>query len=210
MRAALLLLCGLAAGCASTVPDFAAAPQPVAPPEAGQVILFTGLNWSGESHYATGTDALAQAIRRAGVPSHVYRPGEWAAAAAAVLAARPAPAPLAVYGYSAGGPAAARFAARLAEQGVPVETLVVLESWYSATVPCGTGRAVQFRLQEGDALVPAEPRCAEVRNVVLDAALAARGGGLGHLSVAADAEVRRLLLRQLLDGPRVRRRHAPP
>ncbi len=196
----------LLSACASVLPDFQEAPQPAAPQEAGQVVLFTGLNWSGESHRATGTDALAQDIRRAGVPSHVHRPGNWAKAAEAWLAQGARAGPVAVYGYSAGGPAAARFAERLGEAGLRVETLVVLESWQAVRVPCNVGAAVQYRLEDGEALVPKTPGCVPVRNIVIDDALTARRDGLGHLSVAVDAAVMRAMLGELLQDGQVRRR----
>jgi pimeloyl-ACP methyl ester carboxylesterase len=186
--------------CASLYPGFYEAPQPVVAPELGRVVLFTGLNWSGETHRATGTDALAQEIRRAGVPSDVYRPGEWARAADDVLALEPRPAAIAVYGYSAGGPAAARFAKQLGEAGVQVETMVLLEPWGSAEVACTVRLAIQYRLEQGDTLLPAKQQCTEVRNELIDPDLTARGGGLGHLSVAVDPDVMRLVMRQLVQG----------
>jgi pimeloyl-ACP methyl ester carboxylesterase len=189
-------------------PSFQEAPQPVVAPEVGRVVLFTGLNWSGESYRATGTDALAQEIRRAGIPSNVYRPGEWARAAEDVLTLEPRPSAIAVYGYSAGGPAAARFAQRLGEAGVQVETMVLLDAWGSAEVACTVRLAIQYRLEHGDALSPAKPQCTKVRNELIDADLTARGGGLGHLSVAVDPEVMRLVIRQLVQGGWVRRRDA--
>jgi pimeloyl-ACP methyl ester carboxylesterase len=182
------------------VPGFEEFPQPAAPPEAGRVILFTGLNWSGESHRATGTDALAQEVRRAGVPSYVYRPGEWARATQDVLALKSGPIFLAVYGYSAGGPAATRFAKRLEEAGVQVDTMVVLESWHAAQVPCNVGYAIQYRLDEGSRLAPAHPGCTDVANSLIDAELAPHSAGLNHLSVAADATVMRIMLEHLVTG----------
>lgn len=205
--ASLAILVALPA-CASVVPDFQEAPQPAASPEVGQVVLFTGLNWSGESHRATGTDALAQDIRRTGVPASIYRPGEWDRAADELLSLEPRPSAIAVYGYSAGGPAAARFARRLGEAGVQVETLVLLEAWGSAEVACSVRLAVQYRLEPGAALSPAKPRCTKVHNELIDAELAARGGGLGHLSVAVDPEVMRLVAQQLVEEGGVRRRDA--
>lgn len=192
--------------CASQFPDFQEAPQPAVAPEVGRIVLFTGLNWSGESYRATGTDALAQEIRRAGIPSDVYRPGEWARAADDVLTLEPRPSAIAVYGYSAGGPAAARFARRLGEAGVQVETMVLLDAWGSAEVACTVRLAIQYRLEQGNALSPARPRCTQVQNELIDAELAARGGGLGHLSVAVDPGVMRLVMRQLVQGGWVRRR----
>jgi pimeloyl-ACP methyl ester carboxylesterase len=208
-----LILAGLALltilpACASLVPDFQEAPQPVVGPEVGRVVLFTGLNWSGESHRATGTDALAQEIRRAGIPGNVYRPGEWARAANDVLTLEPRPSAIAVYGYSAGGPAAARFAKRLGEAGIEVETMVLLEAWGSAEVACSVRLAIQYRLERGDALLPAKPQCTAVRNELIDADLTGRGAGLGHLSVAVDPDVMHLVLQQLVQGGWVRRRGA--
>lgn len=203
--AVLALLLSLPA-CASVVPGFQEVAQPAAPPDAGRVVLFTGLNWSGESHRATGTDALAQQIRRAGVPADVFRPGEWDRAATQLLALRPPPAAIAVYGYSAGGPAAARFLERVAGAGLRAETLLVLESWRDATVPCGVGLALQYRLEDGGLLRAARPGCAEVHNELIHPDVASRGGGLGHLSVAADAMVMRMLLGELVRDGRVRRR----
>ena len=203
----LALLAALSA-CASVVPDFQEAPQPAASPEVGQVVLFTGLNWSGESHRATGTDALAQDIRRIGVPASIYRPGEWDRAADDLLSLEPRPSAIAVYGYSAGGPAAARFARRLGEAGVQVETLVLLEAWGSADVACTVRLAVQYRLEPGNAFSPAQPQCTKVQNELIDEELAARGGGLGHLSVAVDPEVMRLVVQQLVQEGWVRRRDA--
>lgn len=188
------------------MPDFQEYPQPAAPPEAGRVVLFTGLNWSGESHRATGTDALAQQVRRAGVPAEVFRPGEWEQAATRLLALSPRPAAIAVYGYSAGGPAAARFLDRVAGAGVRVETLVVLEGWRAARVPCGIGLALQYRLEDGAPLRAEPPGCTPVRNLLIHPDTAARGGGLGHLGVAADAEVMRMLLDELVADGAVRRR----
>jgi pimeloyl-ACP methyl ester carboxylesterase len=202
--AGLALLLTLPA-CASRYPDFREAPQPVAAPEVGRVVLFTGLNWSGETYRATGTDALAQEIRRAGVPGSVYRPGEWARAADEVLTLEPRPSAIAVYGYSAGGPAAARFARRLGEAGIQVETMVLLEAWGSADVACTVRLAIQYRLEHGDALSPAKPQCTKVHNELIDADLAARGG-LGHLSVAVDPDVMRLVKQQLVQDGWVRRR----
>lgn len=204
LLAALAFLATLPA-CASLVPDFQEAPQPIAEPDVGRVVLFTGLNWSGESHRATGTDALAQEIRRAGVPGNIYRPGEWARAADDLLALEPRPAAIAVYGYSAGGPAAARFARRLGEAGIQVETMVLLEAWGSAEVACSVRLAIQYRLEQGDALSPARPQCTQVRNELIDADLA---DGLGHLSVAVDPDVMRLVMQQLVRDGGVRRRAA--
>jgi pimeloyl-ACP methyl ester carboxylesterase len=208
IMAGLVLLAVLPA-CASRIPDFQEAPQPLAAPEAGRVVLFTGLNWSGESHRATGTDALAQEIRRAGIPGHVYRPGEWARAAEEMLALEPRPSAIAVYGYSAGGPAAARFAERLGKAGLQVETMVLLEAWGAAEVACSVRLAIQYRLERGDALSPAEPRCTTVRNELIDADLPGREAALGHLSVAVDPDVMRLVVQQLIQDGGVRRRAAP-
>jgi pimeloyl-ACP methyl ester carboxylesterase len=199
-----LLFFILLPACARLVPGFQEAPQPVAPPEVGQVVLFTGLNWSGESHRATGTDALAQAIRRAGVPSNVYRPGEWAKAADDVLAFEPRPTAIAVYGYSAGGPAAANFAKRLGEAGVQVETMVLLETWGSAQVPCSVRIVIQYQLKPESTLSQTLPQCTEARDVLIGD-LVAHAGNLGHLSVAVDPEVMRLAMQQLIQGGRVRR-----
>jgi pimeloyl-ACP methyl ester carboxylesterase len=196
----------LLSACASTYPGFQEAPQPVAAPEVGRVVLFTGLNWSGESHHGTGTDALAQEIRHAGVPASVYRPGDWARAVDDVLTLEPRPHAIAVYGYSAGGSAAARFARRLGAAGVQIETMVLLEAWSSAEVACSVRMAVQFRLQQGGTLSPAQPRCTRVREELVDPDLAARAG-LGHLSVAVDPDVMHLVLRQLVQGGGVRRRN---
>lgn len=194
------------AGCASVVPGFEELPQPAAPPEAGQVVLFTGLNWSGESHRATGTDALAQEIRRAGIPAVIYRPGDWARAAEEFLAQSPRPAAVAVYGYSAGGRAAARFASRIGEAGVPVQTMVLLETWGRAQAACTVRLALQFRLDPGEALSPAEPRCTAVRDQMIDTELVTHRDRLGHLSVAVDPVVMRLVMRELVRNGEVRRR----
>jgi pimeloyl-ACP methyl ester carboxylesterase len=202
--AGLVLLAGLPS-CASRFPNFQEAPQPAAPPESGRVILFTGLNWSGESHSGTGTDALAQEIRRAGVPSTVYRPDDWARATDEILTLEPRPSAIAVYGYSAGGTAAARFAERLGGAGVQVETMVLLEAWRSAEVACSVRFAIQYRLQPGEALSPERPQCTRVSNELIDADLVARGG-LEHLSVAVDPDVMRLVMQQLVQGNWVRRR----
>ncbi|WP_159993707.1 thioesterase domain-containing protein [Roseomonas sp. 18066] len=183
--------------------------QPIAAPEVGRVVLFTGLNWSGESYRATGTDALAQDLRRGGVPATVHRPGEWARAADDLLALAPRPQAIAVYGYSAGGPAAARFARRLGEAGLPVETMVLLDAWGSAEVACSVRLTVAYRLQPGEAPSPARPGCARVQDTVIDADLAPGLGGLGHFSVAVDATVMRLVVEQLVQDGRVRRRPAP-
>jgi pimeloyl-ACP methyl ester carboxylesterase len=197
----------LLSACASRVAVFQEARQPAASPEAGRVVLFTGLNWSGESHRGTGTDALAQEIRRAGVPTDVYRPGEWARAVDDVLRLEPRPAAIAVYGYSAGGSAAARFAKRLGAAGVQIETMVLLEAWSSAKVACNVRLAIQYRLEQGGGLSPTEPRCTRVREELVDPDLAAREG-LGHLSVAVNPDVMRLVLRQLVREGWVRRRAA--
>jgi pimeloyl-ACP methyl ester carboxylesterase len=197
----------LLSACASTVPDFREAPQPAASPEAGRVVLFTGLNWSGESHRGTGTDALAQEIRRAGVPADLYRPGEWARAVDEVLRLEPRPAAIAVYGYSAGGSAAARFAKRLGAAGMRIETMVLLEAWSPAEVACNVRLAIQYRLEQGGRLFSTRPRCTTLREELVDPDLAAREG-LGHLSVAADPDVMRLVLRQLVRDGWVRRRDA--
>ncbi|WP_207553686.1 thioesterase domain-containing protein, partial [Teichococcus deserti] len=202
--AALLLL----AACASTVADFQEVPQPVAGPEVGHVVLFTGLNWSGESHRATGTDALAQLIRGEGVPATLYRPGEWEQAAQDVLQRAPRPAVIAVYGYSAGSSAAARFARRLEEAGIPVETMLLLEAWNPTEVPCGVRLAVQYRLEAGSPLSPARPGCTALRDRLIDASWVARGV-LGHLSVAVDPDVLQLLRRELVQDGRVRRQGHP-
>lgn len=195
----------LLSACASTFPGFQEVPQPDAGPETGRVVLFTGLNWSGESHSGTGTDALAQQIRRAGIPASIYRPGEWARAAGDVLALDPRPDAVAVYGYSAGGSAAVRFAEQLGEAGVQIETMVLLEAWAPAKVACNVRFAIQYRLEDSGAISPAEPQCTEVRNELIDADLAA-GGQLGHLSVAVDPDVMRLVTEQIIQQSWVRRR----
>jgi pimeloyl-ACP methyl ester carboxylesterase len=201
-----LLLPAVLSACASVVPGYEELPQPAASPEVGEVVLFTGLNWSGESHRATGTDALAQDIRRAGIPAVIHRPGEWARAADLLIDRQPRPAAVAVYGYSAGGPAAARFARRLGRAGIRIETMVLLETWGAVEVACSVQLALQFRLEPGSALSPARPHCTQVRNAMIGADLVPHKDRLGHLSVAVDPVVMRFLKQQLVrDGSVLRR-----
>ncbi|WP_419900127.1 hypothetical protein [Roseomonas sp. USHLN139] len=204
--AAAAALALLLPACASSLPDLVEVPQPVADAAAGRVILFTGLNWFGESYRGTGTDALAQRIRAAGVPASIYTPGAWEKAAEAVLQLTPRPAALAVYGYSAGGSAAVRFARRLGEAGIAIETLVLLEAWNAAEIPCTVRLAVQYRLEPGNAMTAARPGCTRLVEALIDDRQAGRASPLGHLTVAVEAEVLDLLASQLLQDGQVRRR----
>jgi pimeloyl-ACP methyl ester carboxylesterase len=200
------LLLAVLPACASVVPNYEEIAQPAASSEVGKVILFTGFNWSGESHHATGTAALAQDIRRAGVPAVIYRPDDWARAAEDVMALQPRPVAISVYGYSAGGRAAAHFAKRVGEAGIHIETMVLLETWGAVEVACTVKLALQLRLEAGDALAAARPQCTETRDVLIETDLVPHIDTLGHLSVAVDPDVMQLLMKQLVGDGQVRRR----
>jgi hypothetical protein len=206
LAAALLLaLLSVLAGCASLVSFEEAVPNPAVAPGDGLVVLFNGFTFFSEGNRGTGTYALAESIRRAGVRAEIDRPGGWEALAEAVIR-EPGlrGAPVAVYGYSAGVPAAARFAERLGAAGVPVQTLAALESWGEVSVPCSVRAAVQLRLDGGgDRLVAARPGCVAVVNRVF---VPTGGGSLNHYSAASDWEVLEAMRRELLDGGRVRLR----
>jgi pimeloyl-ACP methyl ester carboxylesterase len=210
-RLLLAVLAGLPAGCASLFPGEEAVPNRPTPPERGVVYLFNGLTFPFEHVSGTGTHALAQNIRRAGVRAEIDRPSGWQAAAEGFLGqSPPQPRPVAVYGYSYGAKAALRFAERLGQAGIPIQTLVVLEAVRPIPVPCNVREAIHLSVADilpvpVTALVPERAGCTRIREI----RFAPQGPAplwLNHWNVSRLGELHAAVQEELLDGGRVRLR----
>ncbi len=210
-----LLLAGLVAGCASVFPGEDIVPNPPPRPGQGVVVLFNGLTLPFEGVAGTGTYTIAQNIRRAGVRAEIDRPSGWQDLAERLLREPPAErGPVAVYGYSYGARAALRFAERLGQAGIPIQTLVVLEAYEPVPVPCNVHEAVHFFIStigpmSVTPLAPERPGCARTRNI----RFVPRGPTplwLDHWSISTLPELHVAVQQELLDGGRVRRRQREP
>jgi pimeloyl-ACP methyl ester carboxylesterase len=207
------LIAGLLAGCASLRPGEEPVPNPPSPPERGVVFLFNGLTFAFENVTGTGTHTLAQNIRRAGVRAEIDRPSAWRHAAENFVRHWTVqPRPVAVYGYSYGAHAALRFAERLGQAGIPVQTLVVLEAYRPIPVPCNVHEAIHLFVSNigpipVTALVPERPGCTRTRN----SRFVPQGPApfwLDHWSISTLAELHSAAQTELLDGDRVRLRRS--
>jgi pimeloyl-ACP methyl ester carboxylesterase len=118
--------------------------------------------------------------------------------------------PVAVYGYSYGAQAALRFAGRLGEAGIPVQTLVALEAFGPIPVPCNVREAIHIFVSGAalipvTALVPERPGCTRLQNI----RFVPQGPApfwLDHWSISTLDELHLAVQGELLDGNRVRLR----
>ncbi|WP_209381672.1 alpha/beta hydrolase family protein [Pararoseomonas baculiformis] len=206
----------LLAGCATGVPPSDLAMNPPVSRTKGIVFLFTGLTFSSEDSFGTGTHTLADNIRRLGVRAEINQPSTWESVADWVIADPGLrQVPLAVYGYSYGAQAALRFTERLAQASIPVQTVVVLEAFRPVPVPCNVIKAIHLYLSDGSfsqatPIAPAQPECGRV---VLNRRYYPLGVFplvVNHWSVSTFDALHREVLHLLLDADRVRTRVLDP
>ncbi|MFC7739186.1 hypothetical protein ACFQX4_26235 [Roseomonas sp. GCM10028921] len=180
------------------------------------MFLFTGMTFSGEESFGTGTHTLADNIRRLGIRAEISQPSGWETAADEVIADPSLrQVPLAVYGYSYGAQAGLRFTQRLAQAGIPVQTVVVLEAFRPVPVPCNVTAAIHLYLSDGPfsgatPIVPAQSNCGRV---VLNRRYHPEGVSsltLNHWSVSTLDDLHQEVQHLLLDADHVRRRSLNP
>jgi pimeloyl-ACP methyl ester carboxylesterase len=212
-RLLVLALLGLA-GCFYFGPtDYPRVPNPPFSKDKGIVILFVGFSFKGQD-VTSGMDIAAQELHRRGITAQSTLPPEREDEAKR-LAALPGirSTPVAVVGYSIGGPTATWLAEALKNAGVPVQTLVVIEGWGTGMVPCNVRKAVDIfnrgLLSVSKSLVPGPGFTGEIEQIDY-AELPGARPDLNHYNIAWAEDVRRLIMNEVLDGDRVRTRPAPP
>ncbi|RJF87874.1 hypothetical protein D3874_13260 [Oleomonas cavernae] len=184
-------------------------------PGSGVVYLFDGLTLPGDTYFTSGTYRITQMIRARGVRAQIDYTTDWEEVTERLLRADPGASklPIALFGYSSGAGSAAQMARRLGENGILVQTLVVIEAAFTQYVPGNVARAVH--LYGSDSLFsfasPIEPAPdfhGSLENVPLSERLAA-GAEFDHWSFSRSEVVHTMVVDELLDSSGVRRRWPP-
>jgi hypothetical protein len=179
---------------------------------AGAVFLFPGFTLPGDTYVTTGTYRMTREIRSRGVRAEINYPGEWEATAERLVRNNPDAAgmPIAIVGYSFGARAAVDMARGLAEKGIPVQTVVVIEATASRPVPANVARALHLYLSDGlfswaSRIEPSADFHGSLENLPLSERLP-DGALLDHWSVSRVDAVHAMVIEEILEGRRVRRR----
>jgi pimeloyl-ACP methyl ester carboxylesterase len=141
------LLAGLAvAGATGAWGATRAAAAPSSAQSSAHVYVLTGL-----LNMSPGLDALAEKIRRAGIPASVNNHASWSALATEAIDQykHGRLRTIMIVGHSMGGGAALDMAAELARAGVPVDLVVAIDATGSGAVPSNVRRTVNFYVEGG-------------------------------------------------------------
>jgi len=183
---------------------------------AGAVYLFPGFTLPGDTYVTTGTYKITREIRSRGVRAEINYPGEWEAAVERLVRNNPDAAgiPIAIVGYSFGARSAIDMARGLAERGIPVQTVVVIEATASRPVPANVASALHLYLSDGlfswaSRIEPAEGFHSLLENLPMSERLP-DGAQLDHWSISRVDTVHAMVIEEILDGRRVRRRWPLP
>jgi pimeloyl-ACP methyl ester carboxylesterase len=206
----LVLLC--LPGCYSV--DSSSLPNPPLSQDKGMVILFAGWTPPGTSVVGTGMYDITQQLRAIGIRAEIYAPDQWENAATDTASLPQAPiAPIAIVGYSLGAAAATRLASALADKGIPVETLVVIEAWAPVPIACNVRKAVDIFssdsfLSLSSRLDPGSGFSGSLEQVNYSELTGGRYS-LDHWTISKFDNVHGIVRQEILEDGRVRRRPAP-
>jgi pimeloyl-ACP methyl ester carboxylesterase len=185
-------------GVASTIGVAVVAPATAAQSNAHVYVLTGLLNMS------PGLEALAQKIRRSGVPATVSNHSLWASLAGDAIAQYKSGRlrSIVIVGHSLGGGAAVDLAAELGQAGVPVELVIALDPTGTTDVPPNVRRALDYYVAGG--VGSPLRRAGKARGGVQNVA----DSSTGHFTIIAAHE--RQLLSAVLSATRSRQTAATP
>jgi hypothetical protein len=211
-RRALLPILSALSGCYFGPTDYPRVPNPPFSPQKGIVVLFNGLTLA-RADITSGMDMATQELHGRGITALIAAPQDWDSTARQLLALSGIrEASIAVVGYSMGSTAVAPFSAALRSAGIPVQTAVVIEGWWSTEIPCNVREAVDVYFSwigtAATDLVPAPGFTGRMKRI--DVAELPGHRWDNHWSVSWSQDVHQLVEEELLEDGRVRQRPAPP
>jgi hypothetical protein len=175
------------------------------PSSPGEVFLFSGLVWPiFDSTAGSGSEVLMQRIEASGVRAELNEPTQWETAVKDFLPAGKQSIPIAVVGYSLGTKAALLFTSRLESEGVPVQTLVLIEASNPQPIMSNVRRAVHFYVSAlSDPIQPGTGFTGSLANIDL-AKIDPTAATLNHWSVSHFDKLHNAILAEILVANHVR------
>lgn len=174
------------------------------------VIAFSGYIAGNDTYQGSGTAKIVDDLQALGMAAEVHGPGEWRAVADELVKSRRPEGPVVIFGYSMGAGAATSLADRLAQAGIRVRALVLIEAWNPDPVPANVDRAVHYYVSFWAKNVVPGPQFAgsldnvDLRTVMPDIAKE------GHLSMSHMKSVQQLVIDEVVKSVPVSRPAAGP